>query len=306
MAMRVRVARPAQRRLALTPAPSLSAEVNWRALFISQESTLSHGERLEGWKAIARFLGRGVRTVQRWERTLNIPIYRHGEAGRSPVHASCVELRRWTESRWGGEPPGRPGAGVPRVLRGWKEIAAFLGVSVSTAQRYRRQLGLPVDYPRGVRVPCAHPEQLSRWYQGSNETQALPPGCSVCLQSTIQTLIDCVGGCTAILEPPSAVVALSNKFRSMLSASDVPVGAPGAEAPDFVRLISPLLENSSGGAAILGRGLQQVLAELRPEFQMALGQPGGAAAGGVQLRFRRAMLLGRSYILVQCAEGGRV
>ncbi len=34
------------------------------------------------------------------------------------------------------------------ILRGWKEIAVFLAVSVSTAQKMERQ-GLPVSRPMG-------------------------------------------------------------------------------------------------------------------------------------------------------------
>ena len=37
-------------------------------------------------------------------------------------------------------------------LDGWKRIATHLGVSVSTAQRYQRQLGLPVRVTARRRV----------------------------------------------------------------------------------------------------------------------------------------------------------
>ena len=39
--------------------------------------SLDH-DRLNGWKEIAVFLGKGVRTVQRWERDHGLPIHRQG------------------------------------------------------------------------------------------------------------------------------------------------------------------------------------------------------------------------------------
>jgi DNA-binding transcriptional regulator YiaG len=38
---------------------------------ISQDSTV-----LSSWKDIAQYLGKGVRTVQRWERHLGLPVRR--------------------------------------------------------------------------------------------------------------------------------------------------------------------------------------------------------------------------------------
>jgi hypothetical protein len=50
---------------------------------------------LNGWKPIASELDRSVRTVQRWERTLGMPIRRVGNGARAPVLVYKEELRRW-------------------------------------------------------------------------------------------------------------------------------------------------------------------------------------------------------------------
>jgi excisionase family DNA binding protein len=42
---------------------------------------------LNSWKEIAGYLGRGVRTVQRWEQELHLPVHRMGKGRRSPVFA---------------------------------------------------------------------------------------------------------------------------------------------------------------------------------------------------------------------------
>jgi len=50
---------------------------------------------LNSWKEIAAYLDRGVRTVQRWERDLRLPVHRIGAGKRSPVFASIPELKFW-------------------------------------------------------------------------------------------------------------------------------------------------------------------------------------------------------------------
>lgn len=51
---------------------------------------------LNSWKEIAAYLGRGVRTVQRWEQELQLPVHRIGKGRRSPVFAVVSELKFWT------------------------------------------------------------------------------------------------------------------------------------------------------------------------------------------------------------------
>ena len=50
---------------------------------------------LNSWKEISAYLGRGIRTVQRWERDLGLPVHRVGKGPRSPVHAFPSELTAW-------------------------------------------------------------------------------------------------------------------------------------------------------------------------------------------------------------------
>src|SRR5688572_3933045 len=55
--------------------------------------------RLDSWKEIASYLGRGIRTVQRWEREERLPVHRLGHAKRGSVYADPAELTSWWESR---------------------------------------------------------------------------------------------------------------------------------------------------------------------------------------------------------------
>ena len=49
---------------------------------------------LNSWKEVASYLGRGVRTVQRWEK-LGLPVRRLGAGPRSPVVANARDIDRW-------------------------------------------------------------------------------------------------------------------------------------------------------------------------------------------------------------------
>jgi len=54
---------------------------------------------LDSWKEIASFLNRGVRTVQRWERTEGLPVRRHKHLERGTVFAHPSELKAWQRAR---------------------------------------------------------------------------------------------------------------------------------------------------------------------------------------------------------------
>lgn len=67
------------------------------------------GRILNGWKEIAAYLGRGVRTVQRWEELYKMPVHRIAGADRSAVTAFSTEIENWLrQARIIGEPYVRP------------------------------------------------------------------------------------------------------------------------------------------------------------------------------------------------------
>lgn len=49
------------------------------------------------WKEIAAYLGKGVRTVQRWEAELNLPVHRPSDQGIVLAYES--ELQRWAQRK---------------------------------------------------------------------------------------------------------------------------------------------------------------------------------------------------------------
>jgi hypothetical protein len=60
-------------------------------MHVSEDSTV-----LSSWKDIARYLGKGVRTVQRWERHLGLPVRRPNGA----LQKSAVVLYRGDVDAW--------------------------------------------------------------------------------------------------------------------------------------------------------------------------------------------------------------
>jgi hypothetical protein len=68
--------------------------------------------RLNGWKEIALHLGKGARTVQRWEKLYGLPVHRLGREGGEIVFAFRDEIDRWvarTERERAANGDGPPG-----------------------------------------------------------------------------------------------------------------------------------------------------------------------------------------------------
>jgi phage terminase Nu1 subunit (DNA packaging protein) len=54
---------------------------------------------LNSWKEIAEYVGRGIRTLQRWERDHGFPVHRPSGKQRSAVFAVATEIERWLKTR---------------------------------------------------------------------------------------------------------------------------------------------------------------------------------------------------------------
>src|SRR5215475_3241552 len=59
------------------------------------EDSATNLEVLNSWKEVAVYLGRGVRTVQRWEMELGLPVRRPRGKSRSAIIALKPELDLW-------------------------------------------------------------------------------------------------------------------------------------------------------------------------------------------------------------------
>lgn len=148
--------------------------------------TADEARRLSGWKEIARYVGRGTRTVQRWEKEHGLPIRRlAGKGGRSEsVFAFAADVDDWLASTAatraraaagandGGDDPtetepseGRtvgvtetdlvpPPPSAPR-LSGWRRTAVSILGAVTLLAVLWHVRGLFLPTPAPVAVPAS-------------------------------------------------------------------------------------------------------------------------------------------------------
>ena len=115
------------------------------------QGNAGNGERtrvLSGWKEIAAYLGRGVRTVQRWEK-LGLPVRRPNAHLRSAVLTSSEELDGWVR-----------GCGDGR-LDGHAQDCEALRRTVMQLQRDNADLRREVDALK-LRALGSHPTPNAR------------------------------------------------------------------------------------------------------------------------------------------------
>lgn len=117
-------------------------------------------DRLDSWKEIAAYLNRDVRTVQRWEETGGLPVYRHSEARvrGSAVYAYKSELEKWLRQsappslKPERQPPPAAGAGWSPRRVAWV-ILLVLGLAAAGAALWRFARSSPsVPAPQAARL----------------------------------------------------------------------------------------------------------------------------------------------------------
>ena len=100
-----------------------------------------------GWKDIANYLGKGIRTVQRYERELGLPIHRPAGRSRGSVIAIVAELDGWVTAspvqphsmhkRWPSKRTSKLGA---EFLQIDSEVAlTFSGIALGTDDEEKKQ-----------------------------------------------------------------------------------------------------------------------------------------------------------------------
>ncbi|PYP91542.1 MAG: hypothetical protein DMG65_06770 [Candidatus Angelobacter sp. Gp1-AA117] len=80
-------------------------------------TAVNQHDLLNSWKEIAAYLNRGVRTVQRWEAELGLPVRRPRGMSRSAVIAMRSEIDAWLKTCPVTEHAGSPPAKVIQVVQ---------------------------------------------------------------------------------------------------------------------------------------------------------------------------------------------
>ena len=91
---------------------------------------------LSGWKDIAHYLGKGVRTVQRYERELALPVRRPAGKPRGSVLSTTGELDAWKSSH---PQPGSETTRKPHIAGG---EGVTLAAGISEMRKLRKQMTL--------------------------------------------------------------------------------------------------------------------------------------------------------------------
>lgn len=96
---------------------------------------------LNSWKEIADYMGRGVRTVQRYERDLRLPVHRPAGKSRSAVIAFADEIDLWIRKGPLGSPTN--GHALKRVqpnLAEWNRFLANSKMLMKRADKLKKQM----------------------------------------------------------------------------------------------------------------------------------------------------------------------
>jgi hypothetical protein len=86
---------------------------------------------LNSWKEISQYMGRSVRTLQRWER-YGLPVHRPSGKDKSSVYALPHELNRWLAK---GKPNEQPGEEFQDRLRAITDHARDVVGSVEVLRK---------------------------------------------------------------------------------------------------------------------------------------------------------------------------
>ena len=139
----------------------------------------ARGSRLDSWKEIAAYLGRDVRTVQRWERREGLPVHRQQHDKLGSVYAFRHEIDAWraARSRRLEEPPGDTASGPDALASSEPEIRADSGVLTGPAAvSIRPAATTSVCGGRHCRHRCHRSRRLADLPPDRNASQWAAPG----------------------------------------------------------------------------------------------------------------------------------
>jgi len=147
-----------------------------QAIPTSYESATATRGTLQTWKEIASYLNCGVRTVQRWERTLGLPVRRLGKGPLGRVVAFKDDLERWLRDN--AKATTTKKVGLPSIID-------FLARGSSSARQICDQCHSPMKFLDG-----------HFWIYGTNRTWNLSlPICPLCDAEALESF-----SCSQILQ----------------------------------------------------------------------------------------------------------
>jgi hypothetical protein len=129
---------------------------------------------LNSWKEIASYLGRGVRTAQRWEK-YGLPVRRLAPGPRASVIADAREIDSWIQSAkahgFPAEEPSKP-ALVPAVALGSVRRFPTSRSEHDVLEKSRDRLAQLIANVARLRKNCERASQLARSIKSSFRSNA--------------------------------------------------------------------------------------------------------------------------------------
>jgi hypothetical protein len=144
-------------------------------------------DRLDGWKEIAAYLGRSVRSVQRWEEAIDLPIQRKGSTGGEIVFAFRSEIDRWLKAGSAdGQAADQPGEGeveVPTPVPG--EVTGEEPDYPVAPHAHSRWL--PALLAASAIAAAAASLGLAYYWKPTDQASPYEPGSGAAVQPVLQT-----------------------------------------------------------------------------------------------------------------------
>ena len=271
--------------------------------------------RLDGWVEIAAFLSRGLRTVQRWEKEAALPVHRLFKQRRSLVYAYRRELTQW--ATWREEPPAlvlnltsepQPQgdfSGRRDVLMGWKEVAASLDRSVSTVQRWERDVGLPVRRlkSKGRGIPYVLRSEIATWLQESGIAARAPRenDMAVAPPPILQAFINGYGANLVVLDAHGTVVAVNQAWREFVAArghreADLGLGR------NYLEFCRSVPWGGMEGASVAAAGLLEMFNDARREHHVKYLCSEGKKQRWFSLHITRFTFRGSVFLIMEHSD----
>ncbi len=120
---------------------------------------------LDSWKAIAAYLKRDIRTAQRWERTLRLPVHRVPNS--KLVFAYRTELDVWLAQRTEVAEPASAEPVAPRRGRAWWVAVGFALLALATVLIWKISSPGPIDSL--AVLPFTGDPNVDYWTEGITE-----------------------------------------------------------------------------------------------------------------------------------------
>ena len=268
---------------------------------------------LNGWEEIGSFLGRGIRTVQRWEKEASLPVRRLFKHRRSPVYAYRKEMADWVKGRAQrplllsnltseSQADGDANLRTSRdVLTGWKEVAAFLGRSVRTVQRWEKQMGLPVRRLKSEArsIPYALRSELSVWLKecGVPVRSEAEGGLRVPPPFLLQAIIDGFGANIAVLDTKGTVVGVNRAWKEFGASHGYNHPHFGL-GKDFLEICRSFAWAGDAAASSATMGILEMLNGERQEFRIKYPHHRAAEKRWYSFHVTRFNFRGSAFLMV--------